>query len=132
LIDRKLPDGWSTREDKPVQIPPSYEPLPDIAIVRGSARVYAQRHPGPADIAILIEVSDATVRKDHSKKLTDYPLGGIAVYWIVNLKANQVEVYTQPTESGYGARRDYKPGEEVPVVLDGVEVGRIAVADILP
>jgi hypothetical protein len=33
---------------------------------------------------------------------------------------------------GYGKPRIFKSGQSVPVVIDGAEVGRIAVSDILP
>ena len=64
-------------------------------------------------------------------KLRTYGASGVPVYWIVNLRESQVEVYTEPTADGYGRVRAYKPGEVVPVVLDSAEVGRIAVSDIL-
>ena len=58
-------------------------------------------------------------------------------YWIVNLVDRQVEVYTHPTgpvsEAGLpAAPKIYTPTDAIPVVIDGREVGRIAVADILP
>jgi hypothetical protein len=34
--------------------------------------------------------------------------------------------------SGYGKPRGFKAGQSVALVIEGVEVGRIAVADILP
>ncbi len=37
-----------------------------------------------------------------------------------------------PGADGYSAFVTYKPGESVPVVIEGAEVGRIAVSDILP
>ena len=47
----------------------------------------------------------------------------------------RIDVYTGP--SGPAGRPTYassqlRPGDEVPVVLDGREVGRIAVRDVLP
>jgi hypothetical protein len=44
----------------------------------------------------------------------------------------QVEVYSDPGPNGYQSRQVYLPGQEIPVVVGGVEVGRIAVASILP
>ncbi len=44
----------------------------------------------------------------------------------------QVEIYAGPRPDGYSACVAYKPGESVPVVVEGREVGRIAVTDILP
>ena len=61
-----------------------------------------------------------------------YAAAGIPVYWIVNVVARQVEVYSKPGTNGYQLREDYGPGQSVPVVLDGIQVGTIAVADILP
>ena len=61
-----------------------------------------------------------------------YGRSGIPVYWIVNLVDRQVEVYTDPGPSGYALRHDYLSGQQVPVVIDGHQVGQIAVDDILP
>jgi hypothetical protein len=65
-----------------------------------------------------------------------YGEAGIPVYWILNLRARQVEVYTLFKKwqgaNRYGKPRIYKMGQSVPVVIEGVNVGRIAVADILP
>jgi hypothetical protein len=61
-----------------------------------------------------------------------YGASSIPVYWIVNLVDRQVEVYAHPTASGYGPPQICKPGEEVPIALDGVVVACIPVSDILP
>jgi len=61
-----------------------------------------------------------------------YGSGGVPVYWIVNLVDRQVEVQTNPGPGGYESRQILKPGDDVPVVVDGAEPGRIGVADIMP
>jgi hypothetical protein len=53
-------------------------------------------------------------------------------YWIVNLSNWKIEVYTDPNTHGYGSRVDYSAGEQIPVVADGVTIGTVDVADILP
>ena len=58
-------------------------------------------------------------------------LPGIPVAWIVEINGRRVEVYT-PRAPGYGASEVFAEVQSVPVVIDGREVGRIAVADILP
>jgi Uma2 family endonuclease len=132
-LDRLIGDGWFIREDKPLRVHPTYEPFPDLAIVQGHPlTAYLDRHPGPRDAAIVIEISDSTLAKDRGEKRVNYAKGDIGVYWIVNLINRQVEVYTGPGADGYSESVTYKPGESVPVVIGGVEVGRIAVADILP
>jgi len=71
------------------------EPEPDLAVVRGSARDYRQRHPGMGEILLVVEIADASLRKDR-RKATIYAAAGIPVYWIVNLGEQQVEVYSDP------------------------------------
>ena len=38
----------------------------------------------------------------------------------------------RPSPAGYQAQQDHVPGQDIPVVVAGVERGRIAVTDILP
>jgi Uma2 family endonuclease len=130
-LTRVIPAGWFVRSDKPVRLPPHGKPEPDQCVVRGSVRDYARRSPGAADVGLVVEIAESSLREDREMALT-YGASGIPVYWIVNLQESQVEVYTHPTKSGYDARCDYQPGEEIPVTLDGVLVGKIAVTDILP
>jgi hypothetical protein len=131
-LDPMLPDGWFTREDKPVQVHRTYEPLPDLSVVRGDPDTFEQGHPAPADLAMVVEISDSTLIKDRGEKQVNHARGGIAVYWIANLIDRQVEVYTEPNFDGYASCIVYKSGQSVPVLIDNVEVGQIAVAEILP
>ena len=89
----------------------------------------------PKDVAFLVEVADTTLRKDR-KALRRFAWARIPAVWIVNLSARTVEVYSGPTgprrDSRYAALRTFAETEEIPVILDGREVGRIAVAAILP
>jgi Uma2 family endonuclease len=124
--------GWYTRAGDPVRLPPDSEPEPDVALVRGTIRDYSDRHPGPADVALLVEVADSSLTVDRKKMAGVYGKAGIPVYWIVNLVHRQVEVYSGPDPNGYAACDVYKPGDTVPVVVDGKNVGQIAVDDLLP
>jgi Uma2 family endonuclease len=137
-ISALLPRGWHVRQEGPVRVPPLSEPEPDISVVRGTAKTYKKRHPDPVEIALIVEVADSSLADDRALAVT-YGAAGIPVYWIVNLRDRQVEVYTDPDPGphvsgvgGYRSRVDYQPGQDVPVVIDGQEVGRIAVADLLP
>jgi Uma2 family endonuclease len=80
----------------------------------------------------VIEISDSTLTKDRGEKHVNYARVGISVYWIVNLIDRQVEVYAGPDSDIYSSCIIFKPGQSVPVVVAGVEVGQIAVAEILP
>ncbi len=132
-LDSRLPPGWTSQKEEPVRIPEFDEPEPDIAIIRGSDADYRGRLPTADDVALLVEVSETTLRQDRGKKRTAYARARIPVYWIVNLVDCQVEVYTRPTKAGsYRSRKDYKSGQQVPVVIAGQPLRPIAVDDILP
>ena len=107
------------------------EPEPDAFVARGEAP-YADRHPGPDDLALLVEVADASLQRDRTQKRRLYALDRIAFYWIVNLRDRQVEACSDPRGVAYRRRHVYGPEDEVPLVIDGREVGRVAVRDILP
>jgi len=131
-LERMVPEGWFVREGKPVRIPDFDEPRPGVAVVRGDPEVYVRHHPGPADVALLIEVSEASLDRDQGKKQVNYARSGIPVYWIVNLVDRHVECYTAPGSAGYASRVNLVVGQDIPVVINGIEVGHIAVADVLP
>jgi hypothetical protein len=105
---------------------------PYVAIVRGIDEDYEHRIPGPEDVSLIIEVSLTTLPRDRGEKLSAYARAGIAVSWIVNLVDRWVEVHTGPEHESYACRTDFKPGESVPVVIDGERFGEIAVNAILP
>jgi Uma2 family endonuclease len=130
-IDGLLPAGWHTRISDPVRLPPDSEPEPDHAVIRGSIRDFSDHHPSPANVALIVEVADSSLPDDR-KMAHVYGSAGIPIYWIVNLVDRQVEVYSGPISTGYSSRVDFHPGERVPVVLDGAEIGFIAVDDIMP
>jgi Uma2 family endonuclease len=130
-----LPAGWIVDSEAPVTTSDS-EPEPDIAAVRGTARAFKAHHPGPKDAALIIEVADSSLRRDRGQKKRLYARARVREYWIVNLVDRQIEVYTEPTgpvrKPDYRHHRDYLGNEAVPVILDGHEVGRLTVADVLP
>jgi Uma2 family endonuclease len=109
------------------------EPEPDLLIARGDDAVYLKRHPEPHEIALIVEVSDTTYRYDQGEKYRVFAENGIPAYWIINLVDRRVEVYSRPVKAGrYRSHKDFGPGQQVPVVIDGQQLGRIAVDDILP
>ncbi len=125
---------WRVMVEAPVRIPHYNEPEPDVSLARGKAKDYANRHPGPADLALVVEVAKSSLFEDRQMAKI-YGAAGIPVYWIVNLRARQIEVYTFLKRRGatrYGKPRIFKAGQSVPVVVDGKEVGQLAVVDILP
>ena len=130
----RLPSGWIVREQKAVALADSM-PEPDVVVVKGTPRRYAARHPRPQDIALIIEVADSTLADDRKAKGRVYAREGLAIYWIVNLVDEQIEVYSRPKggrTAAYQDRHDYRKGQSVPFVINGRELGAISVQDLLP
>src|SRR5580692_5700164 len=75
LVNRALesvvPAGWYVDSQEPITTDTS-EPEPDAAIIRGDTRDYTDRHPGPDDIALVVEVADASVELDQRIKQRVY------------------------------------------------------------
>ena len=131
-LDARLPVGWTSRKEEPVRIPDYDEPEPDVAIMRGADADYEHELPTAADVALVVEVSESSLFQDRGKKSSAYAHGEIPVYWIVNLVNRQVEVYSRPAKTGYKSRKDYGPGQQVPVTIGGQKLPPIAVDDLLP
>ena len=134
-LENILPAGWYVDSQEPITLSNS-EPEPDIVVVRGDTRQYLDRHPGAEDIALIIEVSDTTLQRDRTVKKRIYARAGISIYWIVNLVEEQVEVYSQPLveveQPDYSQRLDFGRSAVIPIIIEGREIGAIAVDALLP
>jgi len=112
------------------------EPEPDVYIVRGKPEDYQDQQPSANDVLLVVEVAESTLKQDRVTKKWIYSEAGIPVYWIVNLIDRQIEIYTQP--SGPAKQPDYADCQiiaadgELPVLIDGKEVGRLVVKDVFP
>ncbi len=127
--------GWTVREEKSIVLGRVSRPEPDLAVAGGFRDRYRSRSPRPADLGILIEVADSSHSKDRGKKWRQYAAAGIPVYWIVNLPQSQIEVHTAPSGKGRSAAycdfTVYGRDDQVPVILEGKELRRIPVRDVL-
>jgi len=110
-----------------------WAPLPDVAVHRGARKAkYEHRLPRADDTPLIVEVCESSYPKDRKDKYRRYAKAAIPVYWIVNLDRRVVEVYSLPLNRAYRSRLVFKEGHSVPVVIDGDQVGHVAVKDILP
>lgn len=134
-IPARIPSGWLYRIQQTIVLSDS-QPEPDFALVRGTPRTYLTRHPGPADVGLILEVADSSPLRDQRDKTRIYARAAISIYWIVNLVDRRIEVYTQPTGPTvvptYAASQLYHSGDTVPLVLDGSTAGTVSVDDLLP
>ncbi len=135
-VGASLPAGWFYDGQEPITLGDG-EPEPDGFVARGQPTDFDDHHPVPADLALVIEVADATLARDRKSKLRSYARASISVYWIVNLIDRQIEVHTDPDPAAtphptYRGRTVYAGGDAVPLSVGGVELPPVAVAAILP
>jgi Uma2 family endonuclease len=135
LFVRLLPAGYFVNDQEPITLPTS-EPELDLSIVRGARPDFATRHPGPADVLLVIEVADSTLLRDRGLKLRIYAAAGIPAYWLFNLVEKQVEVYGAPVGEGesatYAEQTVYSAADTLVVRLEAMEIGEIALSQLLP
>jgi Uma2 family endonuclease len=99
------------RADVRIQLPfaasDDSEPEPDVAIV--PAGDYRAQHPREA--WLVIEVAFSSHRKDRSVKSRLYAECGVSEYWIVDIAARSVEIYTDPRGGVYATAVVRRTGE---------------------
>lgn len=89
------------RVQAPVTLRPNSEPEPDVAVVRIDPQAYANAHPTPEDIYLLIEVADRTLNKDRKVKARTYAKAKIPEYLVLDVKYQQVYVFREPGKDNY-------------------------------
>jgi len=136
LLGRIISVDLHLELEQPMVLSDDTMPEPDLMVIRGPLDDYRNRMPTPRDIPLIVEVADSSVGQDRGPKLLDSASAEIPVYWLVNIPKRRIEVYSQPSGPaevpGYADHVEYEVGSEVPVILDGREVGRIVVGQIIP
>lgn len=120
--------GFEIRMLFPLVLGNDSEPEPDIAIVPGSIRDYADHHPTTA--LLLMEIADSSLFHDRKRKIPLYARSGIPESWLLNLTRRTLEVYREPSSEGYRSRTVLRADDSVSP-LSRPE-GSIRVAELLP
>jgi Putative restriction endonuclease len=109
---RAVSDDILVRIQNPVRLSDFNEPEPDV-LLADLTKYDGNRHPRPAEVLLLIEVSDSTLKYDRDTKLPLYADAEIGEVWIVNLVSDIVEVHTKPEFGVYQSVRIYRRYETV-------------------
>jgi Uma2 family endonuclease len=129
LLTRQMAQGAVIRVQGPIRLGEHSEPQPDLVLLRRRTDFYATSHPGPQDILLVVEVADTSASYDREVKLPLYSRHGILEVWLVDLERENVEVFREPSTSGYLDSRVVQRGRRlVPQSFPGLE---FAVDDIL-
>ncbi|MEL6864090.1 MAG: Uma2 family endonuclease [Bacteroidota bacterium] len=111
-LNRQLYKKAIICSQNPISLDEYNQPAPDIAIAHFREDDYRHAHPTAKDIWLVIEVADSSLEKDRQVKTELYAAAGIAEYWIVNIPAQQVECFSQPSDHLYG-KKEIKVGGQM-------------------
>jgi Uma2 family endonuclease len=129
LFSKQITDKAILSVQDPIQLSDFSEPEPDIALLRVVSHFYRKRHPTATDVLLVVEVAETSAKHDRNKKIPLYARHGIVECWLIDLTANQVEIYLSPSTDGYAEKHIARSGQNlVPSQLPRI---KIAVSDIL-
>jgi Uma2 family endonuclease len=118
------------RTQDPIQLDDYSEPEPDLVIAQGSIHNYADHHPRPNEVCLVVEVADSTLKQDCEIKDKLYAQAGIGDYWVVDLKNRQLHIFRNPTLAGYTSHLILtEPNQVSPLAFPDVA---LALTAILP
>jgi Uma2 family endonuclease len=101
------------RTQDPIYLNNSSEPEPDLVIVKGNILDYADQHPQPADIYLVVEVASSTLKQDCEIKDKLYAQAAIADYWVIDIPNQQVHIFRDPAPTGYTSHLILKAPQKV-------------------
>nr|WP_272503655.1 Uma2 family endonuclease [Salinibacter ruber] len=126
VLQRIFPgDKYLVDEQLPLALGPHSEPEPDVSVVEGQPRDFLDDHPSSA--VLVVEVADASLQFDRTRKRTLYARHDLPEYWIVDLVDRQLEVHRRPAGTSYAEITVHTAGETV-----SLRDRSIAAADLLP
>ena len=135
IFNKLFPNGYLVDSQLPMSFSKISEPEPDIAVIKGQIKDFAESHPKTAEL--IIEVSDATLYYDRNRKASLYAKNKIQDYWILNLKNKRLEVYRCPIKDktmfyGFGYAESFIFTENDEASPLAKPDAKIKIADLLP
>lgn len=111
FLNRRIGEAALVGVQDPIQLDDYSEPEPDVSLVKLRDDFYAQAHPTPQDVLLIIEVAESSAVRDRVVKMPAYANALISELWIVDLQADFIEVYAQPANGAYQSIRKVRRGE---------------------
>jgi Uma2 family endonuclease len=97
----------------PMFIDKMSEPRPDVVICKPLPELFGPFEPEPADVLLLVEISDTSLRYDTKIKSRLYAEAGIPEYWILNIPDEVFQVRTDPSDGEYRRIENLKRGQPI-------------------
>ena len=112
----------SVSVQNPVILDDRSQPEPDLAVLRRRDDGYTTGLPGVADVVLLVEVADSSAAEDRRAKIPRYAAAGVPEVWLLDLAADVLERYREPTTGAYGVVDRWSAGRLAPAAAGWAEV----------
>ncbi len=114
---------WQLVPNLSLQISEARLLQPDWAVVRRGVLETEKRLPGPADVALAVEIADTSLLFDEGDKKELYAEAGLREYWVLRIGPGDVRICREPDGGLYKSDRVARPGETVtPLFAAGCEI----------
>ena len=127
-LQKSFGEEYFVRVQFPIALDDVSEPEPDVAVVRGGPREHLAQHPSEA--LLVVEVSESSLSFDRGRKLVAYARNGIPEYWLVDLIAQKMEVYREPSGTQFTSMSILARGDMISPLH--APDSSIDVADLMP
>lgn len=113
LFSRVFGEKAEVRVQLPLPLSRFSEVEPDLCLVNAVRHGIDTHHPEPADVFLVLEIADSSLRYDRDVKLPVYAAAGVAEVWIEDLPNQTLHVYREPSGRLYKAALHLHAGDAV-------------------
>jgi len=101
MLSHRLAGVAIVSVQNPIRLNDYSEAQPDLAILQLRDDFYAQAHPTPADILLLVEVADSSLAYDSEEKMPRYAQDAIPEVWLIDVENEMVTQFSHPLLNTY-------------------------------
>ena len=101
LLHHAVAGRARVRCQMPVRLSDYSEPQPDLVVMRPRTGPNDRAHPSAADVFLIVEISNSTIRYDLDVKVPLYARHGVPEVWVIDLKHLRLHFYRSPLEGIY-------------------------------
>ncbi|RHW16511.1 Uma2 family endonuclease [Sphingomonas gilva] len=113
--------GWEAIVEGSIAVPPRSSPEPDIVVTsepEGTGLIPLE------SVRLIVEVSDATLSFDMSRKAKLYAANGVPEYWVVDVETSMIHQMWAPKGETYTERRQVTFGGPLTAAtINSLEIG---------
>jgi len=101
VLIRTLDGIAHVRAQNPLRLSSDTELQPDVVVAAEAPGEYIGHHPSTADVLLIIEVSDSTLRDDLRARVPLFARHGIPEVWVFDVQKQHLGIHRKPREKAY-------------------------------